>query len=180
MILIDEHVRCILQFYGNTIQQTFIFFRLIHKSIWEGIISEKSFKYLHFSEVLSVKQPNTCHGQETDDINRNTMNKTALINTNKKYHKNRYAALWGLSLSKCVWWCFVTEFQIYIKASWRNEGKGVRSETKLVNGVRREHLRTIIWNWQKESRKVHLPTLCITTSSFLYQSNHNHYPNNVT
>lgn len=59
------------------------FFTLIHKSIGDGLISQKSFKYLHVSEVLSVEQPNTCHGQVTDEMNRNTVNRTALINTNK-------------------------------------------------------------------------------------------------
>lgn len=47
-------------------------------------LSQKSFKYLHVSEVLSVKQPNICHGQVIDGMNRNTLNKTALINTNKE------------------------------------------------------------------------------------------------
>lgn len=48
---------------------------------------KKSFKYLHVSEVLSVKQPNTCHGQVVDGMNRNTTKKTALINTNKEERK---------------------------------------------------------------------------------------------
>lgn len=60
-ILTDEHTWCTLQFYGNNIRQD------IHLSDWyihlyEMDLSEKSFKYLHVSEVVS-ERPSTYHGQ---------------------------------------------------------------------------------------------------------------------
>lgn len=71
------------------------FFSSIHKSVRDGLISEKSFKYLHVSEVLSVEQPSTCRGQVTDGVNGNTRNRTALINTNEEERKNSWDALQG-------------------------------------------------------------------------------------
>lgn len=141
-ILIDELTRCTLQFYGNNIRQD------IHLSDWyihlyEMDLSEKSFKYLHVSEVLSSGR---VHIMVKEWREQNSTDKHEWRRVHKlRMHFKVHLMLWNLiftSKSKCV----VQELTGEEAAAMRSE-RGSRESTSggIWSGTRRENTSTV-WN----------------------------------
>lgn len=132
------------------------FFGLIHTSVWDWLLSEKSFKYLHVSEVLSVKKSNTYHGQVMT-----WKNKTKQKNSTDKHTKKKKKSAQTDEALQGSFDVLKLNFTSKLK-NVRIDRRGSWSDTIWEGEAQPQHNHL---KWQKESKKIHSSSLYNTTST---------------